>query len=142
MTVNPNLTLLNDKTELLVAQCPTKEPQALTRRSGLNWFGLPVHSVHQSLALGMSPVVAILMGVVTGICGGVLRDIVCNEIPLSLKDHRPYALCAFAGGVVYILLSMASVEAWAALAACVVVTVGFRVLSILRNWTLPGWRQQ
>ncbi len=99
-------------------------------------------SVHQTLALGMSPVVAILMGVVTGICGGVLRDIVCNEIPLSLKDHRPYALCAFAGGVVYILLSMASVEAWAALAACVVVTVGFRVLSILRNWTLPGWRQQ
>ncbi|GEM_PF-5941452 len=37
--------------------------------------------------------VSIVMGVLTGIFGGVLRDMVCNEISTSFKDHRPYALC-------------------------------------------------
>ena len=60
--------------------------------------------VAQSLALDMPPTVAVLMGMITGIFGGVLRDIVCNEIPVSFKDHRPYALCSVAGGVTYIML--------------------------------------
>src|SRR3954471_12099628 len=48
-------------------------------------------------------IVAVLMGVVTATFGGVLRDIVCNEIPAALRDHRPYAICAFAGGWVLVL---------------------------------------
>ncbi len=35
--------------------------------------------------------------------GGVLRDVVCNEIPRAFSDHRPYAICAFAGGWVAVL---------------------------------------
>ena len=35
-------------------------------------------------------------GVITATFGGVLRDIVCNEIPSAFRDHRPYAICAFA----------------------------------------------
>jgi uncharacterized membrane protein YeiH len=36
--------------------------------------------------------------VITGVFGGVLRDVLCNEVPQAFSDHRPYALCAFAGG--------------------------------------------
>ena len=50
-----------------------------------------------ALAQGLPAIVAVLMGVVTAVFGGVLRDIVCNEIPSAFADHRPYALCAFAG---------------------------------------------
>jgi uncharacterized membrane protein YeiH len=50
-----------------------------------------------ALAAQMPAVVAVLMGVVTATFGGVLRDIVCNEVPRAFSDHRPYALCAFAG---------------------------------------------
>ena len=97
--------------------------------------------VAQSLALGMSPTVAILMGTITGIFGGVLRDIVCNEIPVSFKDHRPYALCSVAGGVIYIVLAAVDAEPWFCMTVCAVITIVFRMLAIWNNWVLPAWRK-
>ena len=47
---------------------------------------------------------AVLMGVMTAVFGGVLRDIVCNEIPSAFRDHRPYAVCAFLGGWVVVVI--------------------------------------
>ena len=97
--------------------------------------------VAQSLTLDLSPTVAILMGLITGIFGGVLRDIVCNEIPVSFRDHRPYALCSVAGGVVYIMLEALDSEPWFCMTVCALVTVVLRVLSIWNNWVLPAWRK-
>jgi len=96
--------------------------------------------VHQSLLLDMPPVVAVLMGVITGVFGGVLRDVVCNQIPTAFHDHRPYAVCAFAGGWVYVGLWLAAAPGWLALAACVGVSAGLRALALWRNWELPAWR--
>ncbi len=96
--------------------------------------------VHQALLTQMPGLVAVLMGVVTGVLGGVLRDIVCNEIPTVLRDHRPYAICAFAGGWVYLALWQTQSPGWIALVACLVVTAGLRALSIWRDWSLPPWR--
>ncbi len=95
---------------------------------------------HQALLLDMPALVAVLMGLITGVFGGVLRDVVCNEIPTAFKDHRPYALCAFAGGWLYVALSAAQVPGWLALAACVVFTAGLRGLALWRNWQLPAWK--
>ena len=50
----------------------------------------------------MPAIVAVLMGMITAVFGGVLRDIVCNEIPSAFRDHRPYAICSFAGGWVLV----------------------------------------
>jgi uncharacterized membrane protein YeiH len=97
--------------------------------------------VAQSLALDMPPTVAVLMGMITGIFGGVLRDIVCNEIPESFRDHRPYALCSVAGGVMYIMLDALESEAWFCMTVCALVTIVFRVLAIWNNWMLPAWRK-
>ncbi len=97
--------------------------------------------VAQSLALDMPPTVAVLMGMITGIFGGVLRDIVCNEIPESFRDHRPYALCSVAGGVTYIMLDALESEAWFCMTVCALVTIVFRVLAIWNNWVLPAWRK-
>lgn len=47
---------------------------------------------------GMPAVVAVILGVITAVFGGVLRDIVCNKIPIAFSDHRPYAICSFNGG--------------------------------------------
>ena len=96
--------------------------------------------VHQALASEMPALVAVLMGVITGVFGGVLRDIVCNEIPSAFSDHRPYAVCAFAGGWVYVGLWQAGAPAGLALLTCVGVTAGFRALALWRNWELPAWR--
>ncbi|MEO7939956.1 MAG: trimeric intracellular cation channel family protein [Burkholderiaceae bacterium] len=96
--------------------------------------------VHQALLLEMPAIVAVLMGIITGVFGGVLRDMVCNEIPTAFKDHRPYAVCAFIGGWVYVGLWQLAAPGWLALVACVAITAGLRALAVWRNWELPAWR--
>ena len=96
--------------------------------------------VHQALLLEMPPVVAVLMGLITGVFGGVLRDVVCNQIPTAFHDHRPYAVCAFAGGWVYVGLWQLEAPGWLALLGCVLVTAGLRGLALWRDWELPAWK--
>ena len=96
--------------------------------------------VHQALLLELPALVAVLMGLITGVFGGVLRDVVCNEIPTAFHDHRPYAVCAFVGGWVYVGLWQMDAPGWLALVACVAVTAGLRALALWRNWQLPAWR--
>lgn len=97
--------------------------------------------VDRALDTGLPALVAVLMGLVTGVFGGVLRDMVCNEIPSAFRDHRPYAVCAFAGGWAYVGLLQAQAPGWAALLACLVVTAGLRGLALWRNWQLPAWQR-
>jgi uncharacterized membrane protein YeiH len=89
---------------------------------------------------GMPPLVAVLMGIVTGVFGGVLRDIVCNEIPSAFRDHRPYAVCAFVGGWLYLGLNALGAPEWTALASSVAITAGLRLLALWRDWHLPPWQ--
>lgn len=96
--------------------------------------------VHQALLLDLPALVAVIMGLITGVFGGVLRDVVCNEIPTAFHDHRPYAVCAFAGGWVYVGLWANDAPGWLALVACVAVTAGLRGLALWRDWQLPAWR--
>ncbi|MDD2926517.1 trimeric intracellular cation channel family protein [Rhodoferax sp.] len=96
--------------------------------------------VHQALVAQSPALVAVLMGLITGVFGGVLRDIVCNEIPTTFSDHQPYAVCAFAGGWAYIGLWQLGTPGWLALLGCLIVTAGLRGLAIWRNWQLPVWQ--
>ena len=70
-------------------------------------IGLGLFSVSgTSLALDaqLPGFTAAMMGVTTGVFGGVIRDVLCNEVPLILRDSRPYATCAFVGCLLYVLL--------------------------------------
>ena len=96
--------------------------------------------VDRALALGQPALVAVMMGVVTSVFGGVLRDVLVNEVPRALSDHRPYALWAFAGGWLYVVLLGAALPPWLALSITVVATAGLRVLSVYRDWQLPSGR--
>jgi uncharacterized membrane protein YeiH len=71
---------------------------------------LSIAGTSQALAAGMPLFVASMMGVITGTFGGLLRDIVCNEIPMVLRDGRPYAACSFAGCWMYLLLEQSGVS--------------------------------
>lgn len=94
----------------------------------------------QALALGLPTIVAVMMGVITAVFGGVLRDMVCNEIPTAFRDHRPYAVCAFAGAWAQAGLMRLNAPDWAGVLLCVLLTAGLRALALWRNWQLPVWR--
>lgn len=72
-------------------------------------IGLGIFSIlgaTYTLQLHLSPVVAILMGVVTGIFGGVLRDVLTNQIPsVFRKSTELYATCSFIGTSIFILIN-------------------------------------
>ena len=117
---------------------PTERAMLLPDTIGLGLFAAV--GVDMSMTVGMPPLIAVVMGVVTGVFGGVLRDVLCNEVPQAFSDHRPYALCAFIGGWVDVALRQFMEPDWAPLLACVLVTAGLRALSLWRNWELPAWR--
>ncbi|GAB3470550.1 trimeric intracellular cation channel family protein [Massilia terrae] len=73
---------------------------------GLGLFSIA--GVSSALDAGMPLFIASMMGVITGIFGGVMRDIVCNEIPMVFRDGKPYAICAFVGN--WLFLSMRAVQ--------------------------------
>ena len=75
---------------------------------GLGLFA--VAGVAQAQTAHMPVFIASLMGVITGIFGGVLRDIVCNEVPMVFRDGKPYAICAFFGARLYIGLQYTDVS--------------------------------
>jgi uncharacterized membrane protein YeiH len=71
---------------------------------GLGLFS--VAGVSSALDAHMPLFIASMMGVITGIFGGVLRDIVCNEVPMVFRDGKPYAICAFVGNWIFLLMGM------------------------------------
>ncbi|WP_169708549.1 trimeric intracellular cation channel family protein [Trinickia terrae] len=75
---------------------------------GLGLFSVAGTSI--ALDAEMPPFIAVLMGVTTGVFGGIIRDVLCNEVPLILRDSRPYATCAFVGCWVYLLLARMNVD--------------------------------
>jgi uncharacterized membrane protein YeiH len=94
-----------------------------------------------ALNAGMPAFVAVLMGMVTAVFGGVLRDIVCNEIPSAFRDHRPYAVCSFFGGWVLVAAVALGASQWTALLCATVTATGLRALALATGFRLPAWPQ-
>jgi uncharacterized membrane protein YeiH len=84
------------------------------------------------------PLVAIMLGVTTAVTGGMIRDIICNEIPLILS-REIYATAAFVASVCYVLAN--EVGLGEQLVLVVAVSAGFatRALAIIYNWSLPSF---
>lgn len=57
-----------------------------------------------AMAGGFGPVIIVIAGVITGTMGGLMRDVVGNEVPLILKGRELYLTCAFGGAVIALFL--------------------------------------
>ena len=84
--------------------------------------------------------VVLVMGMVTGCMGGLMRDVVCNEVPLVLKQGELYVTAAFAGALAAVLAGGLGREV--ALALCAGGTLVLRAGSIALGWRLPVYRAQ
>lgn len=86
-------------------------------------------------------VIIIIMGILTGTLGGLMRDVVCNEVPLVLKQGELYVSAAFAGASTGILAStFFGVSGEFSLLICSVTTWGLRAGSIAFGWRLPVYK--
>lgn len=89
-------------------------------------------------ATGVSPGVSVLMGCITGVAGGVIRDVLSAEVPLLLRDRELYATAAIAGSVAYLLLTRAlNVDVPVAAVSGMVVTAVLRFASIWWKLRMP-----
>ncbi len=84
--------------------------------------------------------VAVIMGMITAVFGGVLRDIVCNDIPRVLSDHRPYAICAFIGGWLMVLCVWLGLSEWLCLVISASAATFLRMLAMKLDWQIPSWK--
>ncbi len=94
---------------------------------GLGLFSIA--GVASALDANMPIFIASMMGVITGIFGGVLRDIVCNEVPMVFRDGKPYAICAFIGSWMYLLMKKFGIDPDFALWSSATVITGLRLLT-------------
>ncbi|AAU45781.1 trimeric intracellular cation channel family protein [Burkholderia pseudomallei] len=90
-------------------------------------------------AVNGSPVVIVLAGAITGVCGGMLRDLLCNEMPLVLRKEL-YASIALLTGGLYV--GMKAIGAAQGFATVVALAVGFalRMLAVRRGWRLKAFQ--
>lgn len=88
--------------------------------------------------VGLPGVVCVIMGTITGVAGGMIRDVLTTEIPMVIRRGQIYATAAIVGIVAYLVLrqSFGLVEPIAALVGMALVA-GLRISSIIRGWTLP-----
>ncbi|WP_435978880.1 trimeric intracellular cation channel family protein [Psychrobacter sp. DM4] len=92
-----------------------------------------------ALNLGVAPLIAVMMGVWTAILGGLLRDIICNEIPLVLQ-REIYITASVAGSVTYLCLQYFGVNAGLNEFIMLLVIFFVRMLALRFDWHLPSIR--
>lgn len=87
---------------------------------------------------GVSMFLASLFGVITGSFGGVIADVICNEVPRMFLPTMPlYSVCGFAGCWLTFGLDAAGLEADLTLTIGVVFTVLMRLMAVRWNWRVP-----
>jgi uncharacterized membrane protein YeiH len=105
-------------------------------------LGLGLFSIlGTEIALGndVAPFVAVLFGVMTGTFGGVIGDIVCNEVPNLFRPSTPlYATCAFVGGWLWIGCKLLPIPYSASFALCASVVVTMRLIALRFNISLKA----
>jgi uncharacterized membrane protein YeiH len=90
-------------------------------------------------ACGLSSIIVVLMGTMTGVAGGVLRDVLSGQIPLILRRDI-YATAAIAGITLYLVLQVLGTRRTWAFGFGLMAVAALRLLAILWGWQLPTFR--
>ena len=104
---------------------------------GLGFFAAGGTSL--SLTAGLPPLASVLMGVCTGVFGGLLRDVFLNRLPMVMSDKQPYASAAFAGCWVYVLTNRYGVSDFAAVFGATFLIVALRMICWYRKWEVINY---
>lgn len=109
-----------------------RNPVRMLDAVGLAFFAV----AEKALAFGLSPLMAALLGMLTGIGGGVARDVLLAEVPAVLRSDL-YAVAALAGAAIVVGGSMLNLPIIVAALGGGLVCFGLRMAAIRRGWQLP-----
>ncbi|HTI87317.1 MAG TPA: trimeric intracellular cation channel family protein [Alphaproteobacteria bacterium] len=109
-------------------------PVLLFDAAGLALFA--VSGADKALAHGLNPVMATLLGMLTGIGGGMARDLLLAEIPIVLRADL-YAVAALLGAAIVVIGNMLQWPSEVAVLVGAALCFGLRVLAIRYRWQLP-----
>src|SRR5690606_4681975 len=111
--------------------------RSLLVADGLGLALFTISGAQRAEAVGLPGTIVVVMGVMTGVAGGVVRDVLTGEVPLILRPGTLYATAAIAGASVYIVLQAAGLpRSPAGLAGMATIAV-LRFAAIARGWRLP-----
>lgn len=111
-----------------------RNPVRVLDAVGLALFA--VAGTQKALAFGLSPVMAALLGMLTGIGGGVARDVLLSEIPGVLRAEL-YAVAALVGAAIVVMGHLLDLPIVATAIVGGTVCFGLRMMAIRRGWRLP-----
>ncbi|WP_038012821.1 trimeric intracellular cation channel family protein [Terasakiella pusilla] len=111
----------------------------LTWADGLGLALFTIMGTQIAVDHDLHPVICVAMGMITGTFGGMIRDVICNEVPFLLQKEI-YALAAIAGSCAYMVLIAVGLEDQGAMIIAVATTFIVRGLAIVFGWTLPPYR--
>jgi uncharacterized membrane protein YeiH len=111
-----------------------KSPVLMFDAAGLGLFA--VSGALKATTFGLGPVTAILLGMLTAIGGGIVRDVLVTKMP-SVLTSELYAVAALAGATVMVLGERAGVPVLISSVVGAVLAFGLRMIAIRRRWGLP-----
>ena len=105
----------------------------------LDALGLVVFTIigcNVAIEMGQHPLIVIVAGMVTGIVGGILRDVLCNDVPLVFSSEL-YATVSIVTGVIYYLGLAANIYPEVVILVAIAVGFPLRVLALVKKWEMP-----
>jgi uncharacterized membrane protein YeiH len=102
---------------------------------GLGFFSASGASIADTM--GCASFVSAMLGVTTGVFGGVMRDIICNEVPHVFQRTELYATCSFIGAWCYLVVAQGVGSEIMAVTVCIAATFVLRMLAIRYKIKLP-----
>ena len=92
--------------------------------------------LEKGLSFNLHPIIALIMGMVSAVFGGVLRDVLTNKIPL-IFEKEIYASACLAGGIVYLILNECNVADNIIFVISAIVVIAIRVIAVKFHLQLP-----
>lgn len=93
--------------------------------------------LEKGIEYGLNPLISVILGTLTATFGGVIRDILCNEIPVLFRKEI-YATLCIAGGILYFMLKEFHFEQNFISLAVTIFIIGSRLIAFKYNWSLPS----
>lgn len=95
-----------------------------------------VFGIEKGLKLGLDPIICIFLGTISACFGGVIRDILCNEIPIIFRQEI-YATACLLGGVVYFTLHVSNLDNTIIFITSVLVVILIRIVAVKFHLSMP-----